>query len=132
MVWAGTTIVNTEVPKDMDILKSTGAGLMRPLEESARSMKDIKILLEHKLTRIIREKHLEGDVAGIEAIHKGKKVYLRAKKGRHRRLRRSQGQRPTPPAVGPQADGHLPGGRGTLHLSQRGRNYRGARRSGPS
>ena len=61
-------------------MKSTGAGLMRPLEESARKMKDIQILLEHKLTRIVREKQLEGDVVGIEAIHNGKKVYLKAKK----------------------------------------------------
>jgi len=57
-----------------------GAGVFRPLESAARA-KGVQILLEHKLTKIIREKPLKGRVLGVEAENNGKKVYIRAKKG---------------------------------------------------
>ena len=61
-------------------LTSSGAGVFRPLEDAAREQ-GVEILLEHKLTGIIREKPLEGEVLGVEAEHNGEKVYIRAAKG---------------------------------------------------
>ena len=81
MLWAGISIRDAEVEKGASVIKSTGAGFIRPLEETAKKMKGVQFLMEHKLTGIIREKHLEGAVLGIEAMHKGKKVYLKARKG---------------------------------------------------
>ncbi len=57
-----------------------GAGVFRPLEAAARA-KGVQILLEHKLTKIIREQPLKGRILGVEAENNGKKVYIRAKKG---------------------------------------------------
>jgi succinate dehydrogenase/fumarate reductase flavoprotein subunit len=61
-------------------ITASGAGFIRPLEAFARS-KGVPILLEHKLTGIVREKPLEGRVLGIEVENQGKKLYFKAKKG---------------------------------------------------
>ena len=60
--------------------KHSGAGIFRPLETAVRG-KGVLILVEHKVTRIVREEPLKGRVLGIEVENKGKKLYLRAKKG---------------------------------------------------
>ncbi len=59
---------------------SCGAGIFRPLEDAARK-KGIQIIVNCKLTKVIREKPLEGRVLGIEAEFDGKKMYIRAKRG---------------------------------------------------
>lgn len=81
MIWAGISMRDVDIEKGASVIKSTGAGFIRPLEETAKKMKGVQFLMEHKLIRIIREKHLEGAVLGIEATYKGKTVYLRARKG---------------------------------------------------
>jgi succinate dehydrogenase/fumarate reductase flavoprotein subunit len=45
---------------------SPGSGLARPLERSARA-KGVEILLEHKMTRIVRERATLGRVLGVSA-----------------------------------------------------------------
>ena len=56
-----------------------GAGLIMPLEAYARK-KGVKILLEHKMTRIIRQERTAGRVLGVEVQAGKKKLYFRAKK----------------------------------------------------
>ena len=59
---------------------TSGAGLVKPLESHARK-KGVKIFLEHKMTRIIRDDGRTGRVLGVEAQQAGgKKVYFKAKK----------------------------------------------------
>ncbi len=57
-----------------------GSGLVRALEKSARA-KGAEILLEHKMTGIIRENQFSGRVLGITAEHRGMTVNIRALKG---------------------------------------------------
>ena len=57
-----------------------GSGIVRPLEKSARA-KGIQILLNHKMTRIVRENPTSGRVLGITARFENKDVALRATKG---------------------------------------------------
>jgi succinate dehydrogenase/fumarate reductase flavoprotein subunit len=59
---------------------SSGVGLIRPLEIAARKL-GIPILLEHKMTSILREHNTSGRVIGITADNKGKTLKLHAKKG---------------------------------------------------
>ncbi len=65
--------------KRMDATTS-GAGVIKPLEAYAQS-KGVKILLEHKMTKIIRKEGDSGRVLGVEADAGGKKLFFRAKKG---------------------------------------------------
>jgi succinate dehydrogenase/fumarate reductase flavoprotein subunit len=58
---------------------SSGVGLIRPLEIAARKL-GIPILLEHRMTSILRENPTSGRVIGITAESKGKAFRLRAKK----------------------------------------------------
>jgi succinate dehydrogenase/fumarate reductase flavoprotein subunit len=58
---------------------SSGIGLIRPLEAWARKL-GIPILLEHKMTGIIREKPTSGKVVGVSVESKGTKLNIRAKK----------------------------------------------------
>ena len=53
--------------------------MIKPLEAFARS-KGVKILLEHKMTRIIRKEGTSGRVLGVEANADNKKLFFRAKK----------------------------------------------------
>ena len=58
---------------------TSGAGVIKPLEAFARS-KGVKILPEHKMTRIIRQGGNSGRVLGVEANADNKKLFFRAKK----------------------------------------------------
>jgi succinate dehydrogenase/fumarate reductase flavoprotein subunit len=58
---------------------TSGAGVIRPLEAHARS-KGVKILLEHKMTKIIRQGGTSGRVLGVEAQAGDKKLFFRGKK----------------------------------------------------
>jgi len=59
---------------------SSGAGLIRPLEAAARK-KGVKILLNHSMTKIIREGCMAGRVLGVEVEAGGRKLYFKARKG---------------------------------------------------
>jgi hypothetical protein len=59
---------------------SSGVGLIRPLEATARKL-GVQILLQHKMTSIIRENPNSGRVLGIAATNQGKTLNIRAKKG---------------------------------------------------
>lgn len=59
---------------------SSGIGLIRPLEAAARKL-GVQILLEHKMTSIIRENPTSGRVLGIAVDNKGAKLNIQAKKG---------------------------------------------------
>ena len=59
--------------------RSTGNGLMRPLEAAARKV-GVEILLEHRMTAIYRESPGAGRVTGIQAAHKGNVLGIRARK----------------------------------------------------
>jgi len=74
--------VQTGVPVDAahGATTSSGIGLIRPLEATARKL-GVQILLQHKMTGIIRENPSSGRVVGISATNQGKTVNLRAKKG---------------------------------------------------
>lgn len=68
------------VAPDRQATTSSGIGVIRPLEVSAKRL-GVQILLQHKMTSIIREGRSSGRVIGIETIHEGKPVTIRAKKG---------------------------------------------------
>src|SRR5690349_10101099 len=59
--------------------RSTGNGLMRPLEAAARKV-GVEILLEHRMTAIRREFPGAGRVTGIQAVHKGNVLGIRARR----------------------------------------------------
>jgi len=59
---------------------SPGSGIMRHLEASARA-KGVTILLQHKLTNVIRETPTSGKVQGITASFNGKDVNIQARRG---------------------------------------------------
>jgi succinate dehydrogenase/fumarate reductase flavoprotein subunit len=73
--------VQTGQPADPSVqnTRSSGNGLMRPLEVAARRA-GVEILLEHRMTRIYREAPDAGPVLGIAADHKGTAVNVRARK----------------------------------------------------
>ena len=57
-----------------------GSGLIRALEKSARA-KGVEILLEHRMTGIVRQNPFSGRVLGVTAVHEGVTVNIRATKG---------------------------------------------------
>jgi succinate dehydrogenase/fumarate reductase flavoprotein subunit len=59
---------------------SSGIGLIRPLEATARKL-GVEILLQHRMTSIIRENPTSGRVLGITATNQGKTMNIRARKG---------------------------------------------------
>lgn len=79
MAWP---IIQTGKAVDPSVRTTTsgGVGLIRPLEAEARRL-GATILLEHKMTAIIRENIPAGRVVGIIAEHNGEKLNIRAKKG---------------------------------------------------
>ena len=79
MAW---TQVQTGVPVSAERRETTssGVGLIRPLEASARKL-GVQILLEHKMTSLLRENPTSGRVLGIAATNQGKTVNIRARKG---------------------------------------------------
>jgi hypothetical protein len=68
------------VPAADQATTSSGIGVIRPLEASARKL-GVPILLQHKMTSIIREEPSSGRVLGIKATNQGKTVNIRARKG---------------------------------------------------
>ena len=73
--------VQTGQPVDPSIRAtfSSGNGLMRPLEASARKA-GVEILLEHRMTAIHRQSSNAGPVLGVEIDHNGAKLNIRARK----------------------------------------------------
>jgi succinate dehydrogenase/fumarate reductase flavoprotein subunit len=67
-------------PLDRRRSMSTGLGLIRPLEATARRL-GVNILLEHRMTSLVREEPRSGRVIGITASHKGGTLNIRARKG---------------------------------------------------
>ena len=61
-------------------MTSSGVGLIRPLEATARKL-GVQILLQHKMTSIIRENASSGRVVGISAANRGKTIHIRARRG---------------------------------------------------
>jgi succinate dehydrogenase/fumarate reductase flavoprotein subunit len=57
-----------------------GSGIVRALAASARS-KGAEILLQHKMTSLIREKPRTGKILGIAVTHNGKTLHIQANKG---------------------------------------------------
>jgi len=78
----GYTLVQNggPLPADKAATSSSGVGLIRPLEASARKL-GVQILLQHKMTGIVRENPNSGRVLGISATNQGKAVNIRARKG---------------------------------------------------
>jgi succinate dehydrogenase/fumarate reductase flavoprotein subunit len=68
------------LPADKAATSSSGAGMIRPLEAAARKL-GVQILLQHKMTGIVRENPNSGRVLGISATSQGKTVNIRARKG---------------------------------------------------
>ena len=74
----------TAVPWSQDLKETinntAGSGLMRALERSARA-KGVEILLQHRMTRIVREEPLAGRVLGIAGtnLDGGSAVNIRAR-----------------------------------------------------
>ena len=68
------------LPADKGATTSSGVGLIRPLEASARKL-GVQILLQHKMSGIVRENPNSGRVLGISATSQGKTVNIRARKG---------------------------------------------------
>jgi len=73
--------VQTGKPADPAVQKtrSSGNGLMRPLEVAARKA-GVETLLEHRMTRIYRQTPTSGPVLGIAVHHKGANLNIRARK----------------------------------------------------
>jgi len=68
------------VPADKATTTSSGIGVVRPLEAAARRL-GVEILLQHRMTSIVRDEPRSGRVLGITATIQGKKpLYIRARK----------------------------------------------------
>ena len=67
-------------PPERQATTSSGIGLVRPLEASAQKL-GVEILLQHRMTSIVREERATGRVLGITATHEGKELKIRAKRG---------------------------------------------------
>jgi succinate dehydrogenase/fumarate reductase flavoprotein subunit len=74
-------MVQTGKPPDPATQKtrSSGNGLMRPLEVAAKQA-GVEILLEHRMTAIHRQAPNAGPVLGIAVDHKGARLDIRARK----------------------------------------------------
>ena len=68
------------VAPDRQATTSSGVGLIRPLEVTARKL-GVQILLQHRMTSIVRENGTSGRVLGITATNEGKTLNIRARKG---------------------------------------------------
>lgn len=74
--------IQTGRPADAAVQKTTsgGIGIVRPLEAAARKV-GVQILLQHRMTSVIRENNNTGRVVGITVETKGAQVNIRARKG---------------------------------------------------
>ncbi len=66
-------------PSAVGPITSHGIGLIRPLEVTARKS-GVQILLEHKMTGLVRESTTSGRVLGLSVDNKGTKLNIRARK----------------------------------------------------
>ena len=66
-------------PKEERATRSSGNGLMRPLEAAARNA-GVEILTRHRMTAIHRETPSSGRVTGVAASHDGEQFDIRARK----------------------------------------------------
>ena len=75
-------LVQTGKPVDAKAARtgSSGIGVIRPLEASARRL-GVEILLKHRMTEIVRERPSSGRVLGIAVANEGRTLSIRAKKG---------------------------------------------------
>ena len=114
------------IPSEVDAPRRdrNGSGLVRRLEESARK-KGAQILLKHKMTWIVREKHNAGRVLGITSPRGQQHGQHPGAQGRHHRDRRPHRQRQLPPHVRSAADRGIPAG--LLALCPPGRRRRNRR-----
>jgi succinate dehydrogenase/fumarate reductase flavoprotein subunit len=66
------------LPPERQATTSSGIGLIRPLEAAARKM-GVEILLQTRMTTIIREEQTSGRVLGITATNDGRELNIRAR-----------------------------------------------------
>lgn len=67
------------LPPERQATTSSGIGLIRPLEAYARKI-GVEILLQHRMTSIVRENPTSGRVLGITATNDGRTFNIRARK----------------------------------------------------
>ena len=74
--------IQTGIPVDPAVQKTAhgGIGIVRPLEAAARKV-GVQILLQHRMTSVIRENNNTGRVVGITVETEGAKLNIRARKG---------------------------------------------------
>jgi ribulose 1,5-bisphosphate synthetase/thiazole synthase len=74
--------IQTGKPADPAVQKITsgGIGVVRPLEAAARKL-GVQILLQHRMTHVIRENNNTGRVVGITVQAEGAELNIRARKG---------------------------------------------------
>ena len=58
-----------------------GAAIVHALFDQLKCRKDVQILFNHKMVKIIREDCLKGLVQGVEVESKGQRFFIKAKKG---------------------------------------------------
>src|SRR5947209_2929838 len=77
----GWTLMQTGKPVDPTeaTTRSSGVGLVRPLEAAARKA-NVQILLQHKMSSLIRQTSSSGKILGIKATHEGKTLNIAARK----------------------------------------------------
>ena len=77
----GWTLMQTGKPVDPTeaATRSSGVGLVRPLEAAARKA-NVQILLQHKMASLIRPTPSSGKILGIKATHEGKTLNIGARK----------------------------------------------------
>jgi succinate dehydrogenase/fumarate reductase flavoprotein subunit len=77
----GWTLMQTGKPVDPGeaATRSSGVGLVRPLEAAARKA-NVQILLQHKMSSLIRQTPSSGKILGIKATHEGKTLNIGARK----------------------------------------------------
>lgn len=75
-------LIQTGKPVDASLARtgSSGIGVIRPLEASARRL-GVEILLKHRMTGVIRERPQSGRVLGIAVANEGRTLNIRARKG---------------------------------------------------
>jgi succinate dehydrogenase/fumarate reductase flavoprotein subunit len=66
-------------PPEKGPITSSGIGLVRPLEAAARKL-GVRILLNHKMTSLIRDGATNGRVIGLTCTHEERELDIRARK----------------------------------------------------
>ena len=74
------TVVGAIWPRSHDpVSKGRGGAIVKVLKAQT-DKRTIPVLMQTKLTGIVREKPIDGQVMGVEEEQKGKKIYFKAKK----------------------------------------------------